>query len=373
MIIGNIPVEIPFMGNDLKITQVKTWSENLELTRPYSISYRTINSIENVFVHIETGNGLSGIGSGSPAQFVTGETLEASKTILNDKLESLLLGKDIRLLNEQCRLLETAMPETPAARTAIDIALHDTLAKHLNIPLVDMFGRAHHSLPTSITIGIKDTIQETLEESEEYMAKGFKIIKLKIGKSVEKDVETTRKLFEKIGKRMKIRVDANQGYTPQDLIEYSQQTEGLNLDLIEQPFKRESVKEMYEVPEKLRNSCAADESLHGPSDALQLAAYPHAFGIYNIKLMKCGGVFQAKQIADIAQLSGIKLMWGCMDESIISITAALHAALASPATHYLDLDGSFDLARDIVRGGFILKDGCLSTTNEPGLGVQLIN
>lgn len=361
------------MGNDLRITKVKTWSENLELTRPYSISYRTIDSIENVFVYIETENGLSGIGSGSPAQFVTGETMEGAKAILNDKLESLLVGKDIRMLREHCRLLENAMPETPAAMTAIDVALHDILAKHLKIPLVEMLGRAHHSLATSITIGIKDTIQETLEESEEYMAKGFKIIKLKIGKSLEKDVETTHKLFEKIGKSMKIRVDANQGYTPHDLIEYSQQIDGLNLDLIEQPFKRESVKEMYELPEKLRKSCAADESLHGPSDALQLAPYPHAFGIFNIKLMKCGGVFQAKRIADIAELSRIRLMWGCMDESIISITAALHAALASPATHYLDLDGSFDLARDIVKGGFILKDGYLSTTNEPGLGVQLIN
>ena len=360
------------MGNDLKITKVKTWSENLELTRPYSISYRTINSIENVFVHIETGNGLSGIGSGSPAQFVTGETMEAAKGILNDKLESLLLGKDIRMLKEHCRLLENAMPETPAARTAIDIALHDILAKHLNIPLVEMLGRVHHSLATSITIGIKDTIQETLEESEEYMAKGFKIIKLKIGKSVEKDVETTHMLFEKVGKRMKIRVDANQGYTPQNLVEYCQLTEGLNLELIEQPLKKENTQEMYEVPEKLRKLCAADEGIQRPVDALRLAAHPHAFGIYNIKLMKCGGVYQAKQIADIAQLAGIELMWGCMDESIISITAALHAALASPATRYLDLDGSLDLARDIVRGGFILKDGCLSTTNEPGLGVQQI-
>jgi L-alanine-DL-glutamate epimerase-like enolase superfamily enzyme len=58
-----------------------------------------------------------------------------------------------------------------------------------------------------------------------------------------------------------------------------------------------------------------------------------------------------------------------MDESIISITAALHAALASPATRYLDLDGSLDLARDVVKGGFVLRDGYLSTSNAPGLGV----
>jgi L-alanine-DL-glutamate epimerase-like enolase superfamily enzyme len=60
-----------------------------------------------------------------------------------------------------------------------------------------------------------------------------------------------------------------------------------------------------------------------------------------------------------------------MNESIISITAALHAALASRATCYLDLDGSLDLARDIVNGGFILKDGMLSVSNKPGLGVDL--
>lgn len=361
------------MDNDLKITKVKSWSENLELTRPYNISYRTIDSIENVFVHLETQNGLYGIGSGSPAEFVTGETIHAAKAILNDKLESLLFGKDIRLLAEHCRFLEEELPETPAAATAVDIALHDILAKHLNIPLVDMLGRVHHSLPTSITIGIKDTIQETLEESEEYMAKGFKIIKLKIGKSVEKDIETTHKLFEKVGKRMKIRVDANQGYAPEDLIRYIRQTESLNLDLIEQPVKKDQWQDMYEVPEKLRKLCAADESIQRPADALRLATPPHAFGIYNIKLMKCGGVFPALQIAEIANFAGIELMWGCMDESIISITAALHAALASPATRYLDLDGSLDLAKDIVDGGFILKNGMLSVSDEPGLGVKFVN
>ena len=86
--------------------------------------------------------------------------------------------------------------------------------------------------------------------------------------------------------------------------------------------------------------------------------------------MKSGGVFPALRIAAIAQTAGIELMWGCMDESIISITAALHAALASPATRYLDLDGSLDLARDVVKGGFVLRDGYLSTSNAPGLGVM---
>ena len=65
-------------------------------------------------------------------------------------------------------------------------------------------------------------------------------------------------------------------------------------------------------------------------------------------------------------------MWGCMDESIISISAALHTAFSSPATRYIDLDGSLDLARDVVTGGFELEDGKMRPSRMPGLGVQKV-
>ncbi len=120
---------------------------------------------------------------------------------------------------------------------------------------------------------------------------------------------------------------------------------------------------------------AADESLHGESDALgaRRAAGDPACGIYNIKLMKCGGIWPALRIAAIAETAGVALMWGCMDESRISIAAALHAAFASPATRYLDLDGTLDLARDVVEGGFTLENGVMRTTGAPGLGVSPIS
>ena len=105
---------------------------------------------------------------------------------------------------------------------------------------------------------------------------------------------------------------------------------------------------------------------------IYLLSHPQPFGIFNIKLMKCGGIAPGLEIAAMAAHAGIHLMWGCMDESIISIAGALHAALASRATKYLDLDGSLDRACDIVNGGFILEDGWLRTIDEPGLGVKRI-
>ena len=141
------------------------------------------------------------------------------------------------------------------------------------------------------------------------------------------------------------------------------------LELIEQPVPVKDTTELRRLPEATRRYLAADESLLDERDAWALSASPQPCGVWNIKLMKCGGIAPARRMADLADTAGIALMWGCMDESIISIAAALHAALASPATRYLDLDGSLDLARDVVAGGFVLRDGCLETAPGSGLGL----
>lgn len=355
----------------MKITKFKSWTENLELTRPYTIAYQTIDTVEIIFVRIDGENGLFGLGSASPADFITGESFEDCRKALKTYPEELLSGRDIRSLKKLCRDLCGKMSETPAALAAVDMALYDLMAKYLEVPLVDMLGRVHKSLPTSITIGIM-SVEEALEEAQEYLDRGFRILKVKVGKSLEEDIEVLRKLREKVGGNADIRIDANQGYTITELNEFLKKTEKLDIELIEQPLKSENNKDMFSLDEKVRRKMAADESVIIPQDALDLAQLPKPFGIHNIKLMKCGGIFPAMQISEIADLTGIDIMWGCMDESIISISAALHAAFASPATKYLDLDGSFDLSRDIVKGGFVLKEGYLSVTDEPGLGVTLI-
>src|SRR5690606_11428982 len=146
----------------------------------------------------------------------------------------------------------------------------------------------------------------------------------------------------------------------------------LDVELIEQPLPAKAVDEMKGLPDEIRLKIAADESLISPKDALTLVKPPKASGIFNIKLMKCGGVSQALKIADIALQEGVDLFWGCNDESAISITAALHAAFSCPHTKYIDLDGSLDLAQDVVKGGFILENGYMRCSDKPGLGVERI-
>lgn len=367
----------------MRITETTAWLEDMQLTRPYAIAGELCTDAYNVFVSLRTDTGLIGLGAGSPSPRVTGETLEAANAVLGEAADT-LIGCDPADRDVLCAGLAEAMPATPAARAALDIAIHDLHAKALGKSLVDCFGRVHRALPTSITIGIL-SLEESLEEAAEYVARGFRIIKLKIGDDVEADIETSARLCELMGELMgeqmgermgeqvgdgiTLRVDGNQGYDADDLERYLAGTRALKLEFIEQPLPRGRLADMRALPADVRRVCAADEDLHSPADARTLIEAPQAFGIFNIKLMKSGGIFPAMQIATLAESAGIELMWGCMDESRISIAAALHAALACPATRYLDLDGSLDLARDIVSGGFRLRDGCLDVCDGPGLGV----
>ena len=354
----------------MNITGIKAWVEAFESSRPYTIAFKSFDSVENVIVKLQTDNGRIGLGAASPMAEVTGETFDACKAALCGDGLDWIIGRDVRHLANLCRENHGRNITTPAAGAAVDMALHDLLAQKLDLPLVEMLGRAHRALPTSITIGIK-SIPETLLEAEEYVGRGFKILKVKLGQSLEQDLERLQALRARVGKRIRMRVDPNQGYSRNELFEFMAKTTDLGIEFVEQPMKADDVEGMRNLPEDARRMLAADESLLTDGDALSLVSPSKACGIFNIKLMKCGGIHAALRIATVADLADVELMWGCMDESRISIAAALHTALACPATRYLDLDGSFDLGRDVVDGGFVLQDGIMRVTEEPGLGVRL--
>jgi L-Ala-D/L-Glu epimerase / N-acetyl-D-glutamate racemase len=247
--------------------------------------------------------------------------------------------------------------------------LHDAFGKFIGTPIVDFYGRQIKTLPTSVTIGIMD-VDDTVREAAEFVKLGFKVLKVKTGQSVEVDIERVSKIRERF-KKIIIRVDANQGYNPQELQRFITGTETLGLEVIEQPVPVGEEEGLRQIDEANRLLLVADESLKNSSSAIKFASTPQLFGIFNIKLMKCGGLLGAFEIATIAQAANINLFWGCNDESIVSITAALHAAFASANTRYIDLDGSFDLAEDIVSGGFILQDGMMCLGDKAGFGFEL--
>lgn len=355
----------------MKIRKINAYKRNLQLKKPYTIAYETCSEAVNIFLELELENGMTGIGSASGSEYVFNESPEDTLSNLKSEVVQKWVGRDIRHFYSIISEANNLFPKQPASCAAIDIALHDAFCKFLGISVVDFYGAKHKSLPTSVTIGICD-VSKTLKEAKEYKDMGFKILKIKTGINVEEDIERCIKVKEKFGNHFKIRVDANQGYNLEQTLHFFKMTQSIGLELVEQPLPVGHESSLTGIPEEYRNLIALDESLIDSHSAFKLASDPKVCGIFNIKLMKCKGIQGALKIAEIAEVSQTDLFWGCYDESIVSISAALHTAYSCKNTKYLDLDGSFDLAEDIVKGGFILKNGEMYVTDKPGLGFEKI-
>ena len=353
----------------MKIAEVRVYEKDLGTNRPYTIAYKTVTEVKNVIVEVVLENGMVGIGTCNPSEKVVGENVDMALQHLQSTDFGFLEGQRIEAFESLVKATREELEKWPGSHAAVDIALHDAYTKFLDISLGEYFGVVHQSMPTSITIGIKN-VAETVEEADEYWASGFRCIKVKTGLSPEEDAERILKINEKYP-ASKLRVDANQGYSPADLARFVELSAKVQLELIEQPFPVDRFTEdSRDLTPEVANFLVADETLKSPHDALDLVKNVPKCGIFNIKLMKSGGLSNAKEIAAIAHRAGVDLMWGCNDESSVSITAAMHLAFSYPHTKYIDLDGSLDLVQDVVSPGFEIKEGVMRPTGGAGLGVK---
>lgn len=351
----------------MRIASVAARRVAVPLTRPYAISGHAWDSVELVLFEVLSDNGLRGHGQAAPAPEVTGETCEHALAELLPTASGWLVGSDARDERLAARAFERC--RGPAARAAIDMALCDLVARAEGVPVVERTGRVHHELPTSITIGQKP-LGETLAEAAEYLARGFTRLKVKVGADVDLDLERLRELRRHHGTAIGICADANQGYDEGALTRFLAGSTELDLELVEQPLPRGGEPFLRTLAPHAQRLLCADESVLDADDLARLLAAGFPYGSVNVKLQKCGGPRAALRLARLCEVHGIPVMWGCNDESVLGIAAALHVAFATRATRWLDLDGSLDLAADPFAGGFALAGGRMRTLAEPGYGTR---
>lgn len=350
----------------MKIAHIEAWPVQMGLREPYTIAYETISSADNVFLRIETDTGINGFGCAAPDLEVTGETAETVLSVCDTVIKPVLRGSDPRRIALLLSRLEDPLRSQSSARAMVDTALYDILGKTANLPLYKLMGGFRKSIKTSITIGILP-LDDTVRKAEAFVQQGFKALKLKGGSDTASDIERVIKVRERVGEAVDLRFDANQGYTAEEALQFDNGVRGAGVELLEQPTPRDKPDLLERVTRAASIPVMADESLMDSRDAFTLARRD-AVDMFNIKLMKCGGISEALHIDSVARAAGKKVMVGCMDESALAIAAGLHFALARPNVAYADLDGHLDLIDDPFEGTVILKDGVLYPTTNPGLG-----
>jgi len=163
----------------MKISRLQAWPVKMGLTDPYTIAYETIESTTNIFLRIETSTGILGHGCAAPDLEVTGETPDSVLSAFREIIEPGLKGTDPL---RSALLLERLKPNLQGHSSAlamVDIALHDILGKVAGLPIYKLLGGFRDRMKTSITMGILPP-QETVAKAKEFIAKGFKVLKIKV-------------------------------------------------------------------------------------------------------------------------------------------------------------------------------------------------
>ncbi|THE64006.1 dipeptide epimerase [Salinadaptatus halalkaliphilus] len=332
---------------------------SLPLEYPFTIARGTRTKTDVITVQIEDDTGTVGIGGAGPSAHY-GETAATVEAVLPDLLKVVEdVGDPHQLARIERRLRET-VERNPAARTAVSIALHDLVTKRLELPLYRYWGLdPTESLETSYTIGLDDP-DTMAEKTETALDRGYSTLKLKLG--TDRDIEIVETI-RSVAPDVDLFVDANEAWTPREAVSRIERLADFELAFVEQPVPADDPGGLKFVADRSPMPIAADESCITVADIPQIA---DRCDIANIKLMKCGGLREAKRMIHAARAHGLEVMLGCMTESNASIAAACQL---TPLLDYADLDGSLLLADDPY-AGVPMPDGVidLETVDRAGTG-----
>ena len=326
----------------------------LKLKHVFTVATYSRTTTPDVQVEIEY-DGVIGYGEASMPPYL-GQTVDSVMGFL--KKVDLEQFDDPFRLEDILAYIDSLSAGDSAAKTAVDIALHDLVGKLLQAPWYKIWGLDKEKTPsTTFTIGI-DTADVVREKTKE-CADRFNILKVKLGRENDKEmIETIRSVTD-----LPIAIDANQGWKDKhhalDMIHWLHEK---GIVMIEQPMPKEQLDDIAWVTQQSPLPIFADESIQRLKD---VAGLKGAFTGINIKLMKCTGMREAWKMVTLARALDMKVMVGCMTETSCAITAA---SQFSPAVDFADLDGSLLIANDRFKGMEVVK-GKITLPDLPGIGV----
>lgn len=358
-------------GEDLfvKIQKLALEQSIVSLSKPFKTSLRAVTEIEVIRVTLQLADGVAGYGAAAPTWAITGDSLASIRAALNGPIHDAVIGREIESFEDILVDVDNCCVGNSSAKAAADIALHDLYARFFKMPLYQLLGGQNSDLETDITIGI-DEPSEMRKEAAVRVAEGFKVLKIKVGHEQYLDIERIEAIHEAVGNEVLLRLDANQGWNRKQAVRIIQTLEdrGFGIELVEQPVPAHDIEGLKFVTERVNTPIMADESVFSARDALRLLQ-ESAVDLLNIKLMKCGGIRNARQIAAVAEAAGVQCMIGSMMEPGLSVAAAAHVGAAHANITRYDLDAPLWLKDDSLQGGVDYDGSVMTLSGTPGLGM----
>ena len=361
----------------MKITRIETIPIRVPLKPQFAIrSGRGGGHSVSPFllVKIHTDAGLMGIGEASCTPRWSGEDQFTGAHLIRTYLEPLLLGEDPLALDSVTQKFRLAFAGNYFTKAAVEMALWDIAGKAAGKPVYELLGgKVREYVPTKWSVsGLEPG--PAAEIARWAVAQGFQTMKVKVGIEPEADIARVRAVRDAVGPKIRLGVDANGGWTPEQAVSTVERLGEFGIYFAEQPVPPEDVAIMADVRKRIGVPLVADESIYTLQDAMTLARLGAA-DVFSIYVGKAGGIGPAKKIAEFAASEGIKCTLGSNLELGVGSAAMVHLAIAAggiTAEEFpCDIIGPFYYEDDIVREALAISPGQARTNSKPGLGVEL--
>ena len=353
----------------MKIVRIEAFPIEIPLRRPMRMAGRAITSSRTVIVRLITSGGATGWGEANVATQLTGETSESTAlalAALNDRLPG-LDARDLRRLSE---VMTEAVPAATSVRPAVDMALHDAVARDLGVSVSRLLGGDEICSAPAIAL-IDPSESDWLDECKLRYAEGARLIKLKTANApVEDEVGFIRALAGALGAGAWIAADSNGGWSLSEARLFCERLGDVGLMFLEQPLPPDRSAEAAVLAAESLIALGADEAIHDVHDIVRCKLEGLASGV-SLKLLKAGGLTPVRDAAALACGLGLSAnLSGKVGETSVANAATLHCATAMATPQWgVSLTAAY-LADDVVVEPLGLT-GSQAVLAGPGLGVAV--
>ncbi|SHE69494.1 dipeptide epimerase [Caloramator proteoclasticus] len=354
----------------MKIIGVDIKTLEVPLEKPFKTALREVTTLKTYIIELYTDDGNIGYGEAASTPVITGDLEGNIKDAVFNYIFPSIKGMDVEEIENIMYRINKCLIKNTSAKAAVDMAVYDLFAKMCKKPLYVILGGARTEVETDITVSVKEP-KDMAEDAEEYVSRGFNTLKIKVGIDSELDIKRVKAIRDVVPKDINIRLDANQGWSAKEAVRTIRKMEdmGLDIELIEQPVPYYDIEGLKYVTDNTYIPIMADESLFSLQDAVRLLSN-RACDILNIKLMKCGGLYNAQKILSIAEAYGVECMIGSMMESSVGITFAASLACGRLGINKVDLDAALLLKENRVDEGIEYHKNIIKMSKGVGSGIK---
>jgi len=357
------------------IQEIETVLVDVPTIRPHKLSVATMNTQTLVLVRIRCADGIEGWGEATTIGGLNygEESPESVKVNIDTHIAPLLVGMDASSPARAMARVRKTIQGNRFAKCALETALLDAHGQRLGVALSELLGgRVRDTLPVAWTLASGDTANDIAEAETMLDKRRHNIFKLKIGaRSVQEDVDHVLAIKRALGERASVRVDVNQAWSELDAVRGIAALQDGGIDLVEQPVRADKRAALRRLAERFDVAMMADEALHGPVDAFDIARH-HGADVFAVKIAQSGGLLPAQQVAAVAQLAGIGLYGGTMLEGGVGTAASAQLCATWPELAWdTELFGPLLLTEEVLQEPLVYRDFALQVPTGPGLGVRI--